>query len=68
MRCPECEYDLAWVDYYGKIEHSEHYWIHPRSWIEKVGDIFKCKNENCEYFDEYFYTDNGGSLNEGHPC
>lgn len=39
-----------------------------REGFEKIGDIFKCENEECEMFDEHFYTDRQGNLQEGYPC
>lgn len=69
MECPICEKELKCIDYYGKTKYAEHYWIYPQSWIEKEGDIFVCKNEECEGFDEKYYTKgNSDELYEGYPC
>lgn len=57
MECPYCGSELIYTDYYGKTKYSEYYWIYPRSWIEKEGDIFKCQNsegfEDLELAQEY---------------
>ena len=50
MECPYCGAELIQSDIYGKTKYSEHYWIHPRSWIERTGDIYYCPNR--EGFDE----------------
>ena len=68
MQCPYCEEELQWIDYYGHTKYSEHYWIYPRSWIEKEGDIYQCKNEECKCFGDYFYDRCDGDLIEGYPC
>jgi len=44
MECPYCGADLVCDDYYGKTVYAEHYYIYPRSWIEKTGDIYHCPN------------------------
>ena len=39
------------------------------SYFLKEGDIFVCKNEECEGFDEKYYTKgNSDELYEGYPC
>jgi hypothetical protein len=71
MECPYCGNELIWNDYFGKIKHSEHYWLYPQSWIEKRGDIYKCENEDCDsgVFNSFFYTyGNNDELKEGYPC
>lgn len=65
MTCPECYEDMAWVDYYG-TRRKDHYWT--ESYIEKVGDIWRCNNEEGDCCDEYFYTDKNGKLHRGYPC
>ena len=60
MECPYCEKELIYHDYYGFFASHQS--------GEKIGDIFKCENEYCELFDEHFYTDKEGNLNEGYPC
>ena len=69
-RCPSCENELHETDYFGKRHHSEHYWIYPHSWIDRAGGIYKCKNEECEQFEEtcYSYDDREDDLHYGHPC
>jgi hypoxanthine phosphoribosyltransferase len=68
MECPYCGSDLKWHDYYGKKQYADHYYIYPQSWIEKTGDIYKCNNEECESYEQDFYTDKQGDLHEGYPC
>jgi hypothetical protein len=51
---------------YGKLKHADHY-RDTSSWIERMGDIYKCVNEECEMYQEYFYTDKYGELYEGYP-
>ena len=68
MQCPECGNDMAYVDYYGRMQYTEHYYRYPRSWIEKIGDIYKCTNDNCDYFQEYFHTNAVGDMEYGYPC
>ncbi len=75
MECPECEEELVNHDYYycgrpesfyGTAGNGIHYPATPN--YRKLGDIFKCGNEECECFDEHFYTDEQGNLHHGYPC
>lgn len=50
MECPHCGAELECIDYYGKTKYVDHYYLYPRSWIEKEGDIFKCPNS--DYFED----------------
>ena len=70
MQCPYCGEELYEIDYYGKIKYADHYWIYPHSWIERIGGIFQCPNEECEsqVFNRYFYDEDDGYLLEGYPC
>jgi hypothetical protein len=68
MECLGCNIELKCIDYYGKIKHANNYYTYPQSWIEKEGDIFKCENEECEFYDEYFYSDKQNNLKQGYPC
>lgn len=62
MNCPCCENELMHWDIYGLG-------IPGRSDFKEVGDIFKCDNEECDYYQETFYTKNdNGELYEGFPC
>jgi len=65
MECPYCGEELKWEDYYGKFKKGN-YWT--PIYIDKVGDIYICENEKCEYYQEHFYTDPNGYLQEGYPC
>ena len=69
MECPTCKEELKVIDYFGFTKHAEHYWEHPQSWIDKKGDIYQCQNEECEGYQEKFYTyENSDELHEGYPC
>ena len=68
MECPYCGEDLNCIDYYGHRKYAEHYWIYPQSWIEKEGYIFQCQNEECEAYQQHFYTDRNDNLHERYPC
>lgn len=61
MECTYCEEELNYHDYYGRG-------IPMRGGFEKLGDIYKCENEECEMFEEHFYTDKQDNLHEGYPC
>lgn len=60
MNCPECDTQLICADIYGFYKGRGHW--------DKNGDIYKCQNEDCDYFDEYFYTDKLGGIRYGYPC
>jgi len=75
MECPTCEQELNYHDYYfsgrqesrcGNSGNGLHY---PASDYKKLGDIYKCENEECESFEESFYTKlPSDELIEGYPC
>lgn len=50
MECPECGDELSYHDTYGKTQYADHYYIYPRSWIKRTGDIYHCPNR--EGFEE----------------
>ena len=60
--CFECGSELKQHDTYGKY-FKDNYWS--PAYIHKVGDIFKCSNEDCQ---ELHYTDFQGELYIGYPC
>lgn len=62
MNCPYCGKELKWDDYYGKNLRLD-YFGNPKSGFEKVGDIYRCDNEECEY-QGYFYTEYDSDLKE----
>ena len=69
MNCPYCNEELEYYDYFGSMTYADHYYLYPQSWIEKKGEIFKCMNENCGHFNEFFYCyDSNNILHEGYPC
>lgn len=74
MECPVCEYELLdhgayWrgrPEYFtGTTSNGIHYPATPDYKI--LGRIYKCENEECELFEQSFYTKNG-DLIEGYPC
>jgi len=67
MECPECGDELRYVDYYGTNLHLDSF-DRPKPGFVKTGDIFQCKNEECECFQTFYHTDNTGELKEGYPC
>jgi hypothetical protein len=59
MDCPYCGEELAWHDYYGPRVDGR---------IQKRGDIYKCENEECDAYEQHFYTDQREELHDGYPC
>lgn len=62
MECPYCKEELNYHDYFGRIcRHQDG---------KVLGDIYQCKNEDCEAYQEHFYTyrNNESELHEGYPC
>lgn len=75
MECPYCEKELIYQDYYytgrpegffGTVANGIHY--KQSSDYKKLGDIYKCFNEECQRYQEHFYTDMHGDIHEGYPC
>lgn len=75
MECPYCEEELCQHDsyfsgrpgsFYGTSGNGIYYPPTPN--YRKLGDIFKCHNEECEAYQEHFYTDLQENLHEGYPC
>lgn len=62
MDCPTCGEELLHEDIYGRL------CAHQDGHI--AGDIYRCENENCESFMEFFHTyrSNPDDLREGYPC
>jgi len=67
MECPYCEEELEYHDFYGTNLRLDSFGI-VKPGFDKCGDIYKCMNEECEAFQEHFYTDKQGELHEGYPC
>ena len=67
MECPECEEELQYVDFYGRNLHLDSFG-RVKDGFEKEGDIFKCKNEHCTSYEEFFRTSYNGELRYGYPC
>ena len=61
MDCPYCGFELNYHDYYGRIcSHQDG---------KIFGDIYTCENEECDHYQEHFYTRIGhDELCEGYPC
>ncbi|MFQ3543532.1 hypothetical protein Q7A53_05550 [Halobacillus rhizosphaerae] len=70
MECPCCESELAYEDWYYTGNYSAYEKGYEDSGFKKLGDIYKCSNEECDYFEEYFHTRNNddSQLFEGYPC
>jgi len=60
MECPSCNEELEYHDWYGTNMGFTRV-------NKKVGDIYICKNEKCESFEQHFHTRNDELL-EGYPC
>ena len=67
MECPYCNQELAYHDFYGKNLRLDSF-NRVKDGFVKSGDIYICNNENCEYYEEHFYTDKNEELHEGYPC
>ena len=66
--CPVCGVELVNTDYFGKLMHSPNYYD-THSWIEKKGEIYQCNNEECEVFQNNYWThEKSDELHEGYPC
>lgn len=66
MECPYCGEDLLCEDYYG-------FGIPETPEFKKVGDIYRCQNDDCTCVGVdmppcYFHTDQSGDLHDGYPC
>ena len=62
MECESCNEKLEWHDWFGKNMKFN-------GGGDKTGDIYKCHNEECDYYNQAFHTRNsGGGLIEGMPC
>ena len=69
MDCPICGNELKCIDYFGTTRYAEHYYTYPQSWIEKKGDIYQCQNEECDGFqNKYWSYIDSDELHEGYPC
>ena len=60
MLCPYCSHELGYHDWFGtNMGRNPH----------KTGDIYICQNEDCEAYEQHFYTRiNDNELYEGFPC
>jgi hypothetical protein len=62
--CLYCEEELVCWDYFGRIAAHQDGKV--------FGDIYKCRNEECEAEREnitfYTYRDSPDNLIEGYPC
>lgn len=68
MECPYCDEELHCEDYYYTGNLSAYEKGYNNSGFQKLGDIYKCDNEECEMYQESFYTDLQDNLHEGYPC
>lgn len=61
FECPYCGEELVCVDYFGRVAKHQDGKI--------LGDIYKCFNEECDRYEEHFYSYRDRSeLHEGYPC
>lgn len=62
MECPYCEKELNYHDYFGRIASHQDGKV--------LGNIYTCENEECEMYQESFYTyrDRPYDIQEGYPC
>jgi len=66
--CLCCGEELKYEDYYGRNMHLDNFGF-VKDGFEKTGDIYKCDNEECEMYGEYFYVLVGDyEVREGYPC
>ena len=64
ISCPYCGHELLHWDTYGRFYGSASGEVG-----KKDGDIYRCCNEYCEYFNSTFYTcGDSDELQEGFPC
>lgn len=68
MECPYCEEELHCNYYYYTGNLAAYEKGDSNSGFQKLGDIYKCDNEECEMYQESFYTDSQDELYEGYPC
>jgi hypothetical protein len=60
MNCPNCKQELKYHDWFGTNMGFTRI-------AKKIGDIYKCENEECENYEQFFYT-RREELFEGYPC
>jgi len=59
--CPSCGDDLIYNDFFGKL--------FPNQSGDVDGEIYKCDNNSCDYFQEFFHVFNSdGEIRNGYPC
>jgi hypothetical protein len=73
VECPYCGEELRYQDEYfkGRLESfsgTAGCGLYYPSTKVHLGDIYKCKNEECEAYEQHFYTDTQDNLKEGYPC
>ena len=77
MECPYCGEELEHEDTFGNTDYCLGIigyigdGFYTKRYPEKYGDIYQCENEECEMYQEYFYTidnENNNELHEGYPC
>ena len=68
MNCPYCEEELLYEDHYG-LNLSMDSFNRTRPGYKKIGDIYRCDNEECEVYGEHFHVlVNTDEVREGYPC
>jgi hypothetical protein len=59
--CPCCNLPLVYNDVFG--------FLFPNQSGEIVGDIFRCENEKCDYYQEFFHSFYADlEIRNGYPC
>jgi len=69
--CPYCKQELSYHDWFYTGNHAAYEKGYEGSGFKKLGDIYKCGNEDCDSqsFNYSFYTRIGSDeLLEGYPC
>lgn len=67
MYCPYCNVELMWDDVFGKNLRLDS-WNRVKPGFEKIGDIYRCGNEECEYQGYFYMLESNDNLYEGYPC
>lgn len=72
--CPYCDCNFSYRDeyftgrpenFYGTASNGIYY---PSTKVH-LGNIYKCINEECEAYEQYFYTKtDSNQIYEGYPC
>jgi|688.fasta_scaffold466591_3 hypothetical protein len=67
MECPYCGEELNYDYFYGRNLRLDSLG-RVKEGFQKVGDIYRCDNEECEYQGFFHTHGNSDELDEGYPC